>query len=101
MTIAWWETIWASPMADEWVDGDIPALFRLARLDDLFWNATDSAEITRLAAEIRQQQSRFGLTPMDRRALQWEIHRVERLTKGPKPVSGRARDPRSILRSLA
>ena len=41
-TRAWWETIWASPMADEWVDGDVPGLTALAVLVDTFWLSGDS-----------------------------------------------------------
>jgi hypothetical protein len=64
-------------MAAEWVDADLPSLFRLARLDDRFWKTDDDAAAVRLASEIRQQQMQFGLTPMSRRQLQWEVKRVE------------------------
>ena len=76
-TLRWWDIIWSSPMAAEWVDADLPSLFRLARLDDRFWKADDDASAVRLASEIRQQQMQFGLTPMSRRQLQWEVRRVE------------------------
>ena len=101
MTTAWWTTIWQSPMAEEWVDGDIPALYRLARLDHAFWSTDDIGEATRIAAEIRQQQARFGLTPMDRRSLQWEIHRVEQAQSSPARTPRRVSDVRSTLRALA
>jgi hypothetical protein len=76
-TLRWWDIIWSSPMAAEWVDADLPSLFRLARLDDRFWKTDDDAAAVRLASEIRQQQMQFGLTPMSRRQLQWEVKRVE------------------------
>jgi hypothetical protein len=76
-TLRWWDVIWSSPMAAEWVDADLPSLFRLARLDDEFWRSTVVADTVRLASEIRQQQAQFGLTPMSRRSLQWEVKRVE------------------------
>lgn len=76
-TLAWWETIWESPMADEWVDADVPALTALAVLVDEFFRTGEP----RIHAEIRMAQREFGLTPMSRRSLQWEIRRMER----PRP----------------
>lgn len=102
MTRVWWATVWSSPMAGEWVDGDIPALVRVARLDHEFWSATDPEKMVRLAAEIRQSQARFGLTPMDRRSLQWEIQRVE--GKKPKERSVEKEpsgDPYQALRAVS
>ena len=93
LTRAWWDTIWSSPMADEWVDGDVPALIRIARLDHDFWTVDDAKTATSIAAEIRQQQGRFGLTPFDRRSLQWEIQRVEGKKK-PEPVVDERGRPR-------
>lgn len=73
LTAAWWETIWASPMAGEWVDADVPGLFALANLVDQFWTGGDP----RVAAEIRLQQREYGLSPLSRRQLQWEVRRLE------------------------
>lgn len=92
MTLAWWETIWASPMAHEWVDADVPGLLALAALVDGFWSTGDA----KIAAEIRLQQREYGLSPLSRRQLQWEIKRVE--TGRPAPAAPpRRHSARSVL----
>lgn len=98
LTLAWWQTIWDSPMAEEWVDADVPGLVALAFLVDEFWR-TGNREI---AAEIRMQQREYGLSPLSRRSLQWEIIRVQRATR-PAPVDTpvRRKDPRLRLVSGA
>lgn len=72
-TLEWWADIWASPMAPEFDDSDRHGLFLLAVLVDEFWTSPSIA----LAGEIRLQRQCFGLTPIDRRRLQWEIERTE------------------------
>jgi hypothetical protein len=69
-TRAWWRTIWASPMADGWLDADVPGLERLARLVELA--GRDGVPMAVLT-EIRHLEDRFGLSPMARRRLQWEL----------------------------
>src|SRR5690242_12012714 len=59
-TLEWWRTIWASPMATVWVDGDLDGLRRLAALRDLF--ARGEAPATALVA-IQQLEDRYGLNP--------------------------------------
>lgn len=73
LTLAWWNTIWDSPMVAEWVDADVPALVLLADLVNRYWTEGDA----KLAAEIRMQQREFGLSPLSRRTLQWEIKRAK------------------------
>jgi len=99
MTVAWWDTIWDSPMAAEWVAADLPALYRLAALDDMFWGEPRAQERVRLGSEIRQQQMQFGLTPMSRRQLQWEVRRVEAATRAapPQPTRAQRRGRMAIL----
>lgn len=100
LTLEWWADVWASPMAPEYHESDKHGLFILAALVDDFWREP-SREI---AAEIRLQRTRFGLTPMDRRSLQWEIERGEeaeerttqRRQRKSKPKA-RQKDPRALL----
>ena len=100
-TIVFWREVWASPMAAEFIAADVPGLVIVARLVDRF-NYGDVG----LAAEIRLQRQCFGLTPLDRRRLQWEIERVEaaerRKPATTQPIAQRkgARDPRSALRAV-
>lgn len=72
-TLAWWADLWASPMAAEYHSSDKHALFVLAVLVDEFWHAPS----TKLASEIRLQRVAFGLTPYDRRRLEWTIETAE------------------------
>lgn len=88
-------------MAPEFIATDIRGLVRVARLIDEF-NYGNLA----LAAEIRLQGQCFGLTPLDRRRLQWEIERGEsaekrRQRQTPAAVAATGtRDPRRTLRAV-
>src|SRR4051812_28103820 len=77
MTRAWWRDVWASPMAPEYDASDKHGLFALAVLVDDFWTADTPTSRRDLAGEIRLQTQRYGLSPIDRRRLQWEIERTE------------------------
>ena len=101
MTRRWWRNIWHSPMAAEFLKADVDQLYILAELLNRFWFAPSTA----LAAEIRQHRLAFGLTPIDRRRLQWEIEddesaagkRTAPSDTGQAAVSG---DPRARLRAV-
>jgi hypothetical protein len=102
LTVAWWRDVWASPMAPEYDESDRHGLFLLAVLVDQFWESPSTA----LAAEIRLQRQCFGLTPIDRRRLQWEIERTDeaqdrgrRRRTTPKGKGGD--DPRGVLRPVS
>jgi len=69
LTLAMWDDIWASPMAREYTTADEHALFRYAVLVDDFWRSPSADKHT----EIRLAQKDFGLTPLDRRRLEWSI----------------------------
>jgi hypothetical protein len=87
-----WDIWWASPMAVEWVDADVPGLVRIARLVDDFWHAeTDVA--AKLEGQIRLSSTQYGISPISRRQLQWEIKRVEAVAAKPAATT-RPRDPR-------
>lgn len=73
MTREWWDDLWAAPMAAEYHSSDRHALFLLAVLVDEFWADPSSGK----AAEIRLQRQAFGLTPYDRRRLEWTIETAE------------------------
>jgi hypothetical protein len=111
MTLVWWEDVWRSPMAPEFDDSDKHGLFALALLVNDFWMTSSARLRAQIGAEIRLQGVRFGLSPIDRRRLQWEIERTEdaqqrgRRRRGaqdgpeprPQPSAG---DPRGILRAI-
>lgn len=88
----WWDVVWASPMArEEWIDADVPNLLMLVSLVDDYWRFGDKG----VAAEVRQQSREFGISPMSRRTLQWEIKRLEAVTAKPEPTKPRARTSRA------
>ena len=100
--VEWWASVWSSPMAPEYDESDITELLLLVILVHQFWMEPSKE----LAAEIRLQRQCFGLTPIDRRRLQWEIDRGEeaeeraakRKAAAAKPRSTAARkDPRKLL----
>ena len=99
LTRTWWRDVWRSPMAEEFLRADMHALFRLAVLVDMFW--WDPSD--KLAKEIRLEQQAFGLTPIDRRRLQWSVEEEEterrRRVAAPQPVA--EEDPRAMLKVVA
>lgn len=105
-TLAFWADVWASPMAPEYDESDRHGLFILAVLTDEFWKRPHWTA----AAEIRLQRQCYGLTPIDRRRLQWEIERTDeaqdkgRKRRGPaseaKAPTAKT-DPRAVLRSVS
>jgi hypothetical protein len=102
LTLAWWRDVWRSPMAPEYDPSDIHGLYVLAMLVNGFW---DKPHWT-AAAEIRLQRQSFGLSPIDRRRLQWEIEKVDeaqdkgRRRRAASPKADPAVDPRSVLRAV-
>jgi hypothetical protein len=104
MVIHFWDDVWASPMADEFLDADLHGLFKLAQLEQDFWSARSPTARKEAATEIRLQRQCFGLTPLDRRRLQWEIDRGEeaesktRKRRADKAAKSRKKkDPRVAL----
>lgn len=104
--VEWWESVWRSPMASEYLDADMKGgLYLLADLHQARWKADNPADLVKLAAEIRLQEVRFGLSPVDRSRLRWSIEQGEtaaertearRERKAPK----KERDPRSVLKAI-
>lgn len=100
MARRWWADVWDSPMRYEFLRADEPTLFRLVLLVDIFWR-TQSLEIAR---EIRLMEREFGLTPLSRRRLEWQVARSDEATdRRHEERSKRARqiesagDPRKVL----
>jgi hypothetical protein len=97
-TIAWWNRVWQSPMADQYLPSDQDGLLRLALLVDSYYKTPLPAYL----AEIRLQESRFGLSPLDRSRLQWEMSRADASVKPRFPSRRRALrdDPRKLLMAV-
>ncbi len=95
LTRAWWRRVWRSPMAAEYLEADLDGLYRLLELIERFWRKPS----TSLAAEIRTESASYGLTPIDRRRLQWEVERLEK-KKPAQPRWTGTGDPRDVLRAI-
>lgn len=100
LTLGWWKHVWTSPMAGEYLPSDVDGLGRVALLVDAFYREQKPA----LLAEIRLQESRFGLSPLDRSRLQWEIERGDeadrKLRQRAQPAKRVSGDPRALLRAV-
>jgi hypothetical protein len=101
-----WRDVQRSPMVPEYLLADLHRLYQIADLTDAYWRASGRGDVRLcilLAAELRNQGQSFGLTPLDRRRLQWEIKRVEKAEE-PATAPSRARtqgDPRAILHAVS
>lgn len=109
LTVGWWNDVWSSPMAPEYDSSDLHGLFVLADLVDAYWCEPSARARSGLAAEIRLQRQCFGLTPIDRRRLQWEIERTteaqdrgarRRATRKPAVPAAAGSDSFSALRAV-
>lgn len=94
----WWRVIWQSPMAPRWLEADIERLYLVALLRNDFYHERKAAT----AAEIRLQERDLGLTPLDRRRLEWSIAGPSQKPE-PRlldaPVEEEV-DPRMVLRAV-
>jgi len=101
LTRAWWKRVWESPMAGEYLPTDIDGLARLAILIDNYYQNPADKKAKELLGEIRLQEARFGLSPVDRSRLQWEVQRGEEAEQKRKPkqrsTPPHKADPRGIL----
>ena len=95
-----WRDWWGSEMSTKWLPTDVGGLGMLAVLVDNFHKSGNP----NLLAEIRLQRQCFGLTPLDRSRLQWEVERgdsadrkLRERTEPAKRVSG---DPRALLKAV-
>lgn len=71
-TRSWWASVWASPLAGEYLDADVHGLLVIARLHDACWRGLDAGNVSvALAGELRLWMSLFGLDPASRGKLGW------------------------------
>ena len=99
-TLKAWREFFESPMATQWLATDITGLEMLAVCYDQFYK-TGNIDFIK---EIRLQRPHYGLTPLDRSRLQWEVTRgeeAERKRQRPTPVRRNGTtDPRAILMAV-
>lgn len=98
--VAWWNDVWSSPMSDEWhTDTDYHnVLLAAVHLDD-FWSAEDPVMRQKADAAFKKTITPLGLTPYDRRRLEWVIAGAGEATdrrnrrRGATPISGAGAQP--------
>lgn len=85
--VRYWRTIWSSPMAPEYHKSDIEGLYRLLALVNAFWIKPSMS----LNGEIRLYEAQFGLNPLARRRLEWQIETTEEAQdRGEKRAASRS-----------
>lgn len=111
-TRRWWADVWASPMSTEWHESDVHNVLICAMVHHDMWSAPTAKERKEAAAEFRQQRMSLGLSPYDRRRLEWTIEAAGEATargeqrraagqQQPPAPAGTARpDPRAGLHSV-
>lgn len=108
MAVKWWEDVWSSPMSPEWDESDFHNVVLCAVLYNDIWLAESAKDRKDAAGEYRLQRKDLGLTPYDRRRLEWTIEsasearekgerRRSKAAVSEKP-SGPPSDPRGELR---
>lgn len=104
MARRWWADVWSSPQRHEYLRADLPALFRLVRLVDVFWKGMENGEGLAVAVEIRLLEREFGLTPLARRRLEWQVVQTEEaidkreINRGRRARIINEDDPRDALK---
>lgn len=94
-------------MASEYLDTDMKGgLYLLADLHQLRWTLRDGMALKDVAIEIRLQEVRFGLSPIDRARLRWTVEQGETAAektearRGDKAPKNAKRDPRAVLKMV-
>lgn len=106
--VRWWNDVWSSPMSPEWDDSDIHNVIICAMLYNDIWTAESAKERKDAAGEFRLQRKDLGLTPYDRRRLEWSIESAEeskdrgrqRRARSTPATVDPAADPRNVLRAV-
>lgn len=106
-TKRWWHDVWSSPMSPEWDASDVHNVGICALTFNDIWAADTARERKDAAGEYRLQSARLGLSPYDRRRLEWTRESADeakdrgaqrRARRAPAPAAGD--DPRSVLRAV-
>ena len=74
--VRWWRSIWSSPMSAEFSESDIHGLYLACKqLQESLNPRNKPTEQAAFMTKFEQSTRNFGLNPMSRRSLQWEIDR--------------------------
>ena len=108
-TRRWWEDAWSSPMSQEWHSTtDVHNMYVAAMHYDDMWNAESAVDRQKATGLFLKLESVLGLTPYDRRRLEWQIETAEDAkargrqrrsgmpANGSKPKGSKRPDPRGL-----
>lgn len=110
LTVEWWNALWTSPMASEYHTSDWYQLVLLAiAYDRLLDPDLSPAQFKVLSEEVRSHRTPFGMTPYDRRRLEWQIESSEdakdrgkqRRARNGVTQPARDNDPRQVFRIVS
>lgn len=88
LVVKWWDSVWQSPMASEFMEVDrIGGLLVLAGHYHDFFSADSKTAREAASDKIRLWSKEYGLDPMARRSLQWEVARAEEAERKRRPAS--------------
>lgn len=109
MAAAWWVAVWRSPMHHEWhFETDLHNVYMAVMHYHDVWCAETPSERQKATASYDKAVAKLGLTPYDRRRLEWTIATATTATRtarraaerqepvAPTEVSTKS-DPRSVL----
>ena len=88
--VQWWETWASSPQSSEFTATDWQRLEMLMPLVESYWDGPD----VKILSEIRQNEERFGATPIDRKRLGWKLSGEPAEAKKPRKPTRKKADPR-------
>lgn len=74
---SFWNDVWTGPTGSQYGQAEEHGLLIIATLVHKLYTCDDLETFQKLAAEIRLQRRDFGLTPMSRANLHWEIANAE------------------------
>jgi hypothetical protein len=110
--VAFWRDVWSSPMSPEWdPSSDQHNVLMCALLVHDIWSTESAAARAKAASEFRLQRASLGLSPYDRRRLEWTIEQAdEAVEKGAQRRAAKkaparrgakkAADPRAHLSAV-
>ncbi len=75
-TVEFWAALWASPIVPELSTVDVSGLAMLAQLVEDFYRADSPTARVSLSREIRLLGAEYGLSPISRRRLQWQVTQI-------------------------
>lgn len=86
-TREWWMTIWASPMATQWQEADVPGLVEMAMFRQQMFETDRLEERLKLADQVQKRGDKYGLTPKGRKDLRWVVTEEDAESAGVTPLA--------------